>query len=347
VSNVERLPLPHRPLRLVVVMPALDEEATVGAVVAAVPREFPGVADVQVVVVDDGSTDRTRVVALAAGADTVLSHPRRRGLVASFNDGIREALGRGADVVVHLDSDGQHDPGQIPEMIRPLLHGTADIVVGVRSFADEGAMTPIRRHGNRMGSWVFRRLLGLPVRDFTSGYRAYSRDALLQLNIVSDTTHTLETLIQASRKQLTVAQVEVPVLPRVSGESRMTASVWSYIRRTAGQALRCLLHQDPLALFGPAAGICLAVALAMTGWFLWAYNAHPGLHLPALLGAVLATVLAIGLFIAGLLADGVRTNQRLLESALYQLKRQEQATLNWRGLELEHDLPSDQPRAAA
>jgi glycosyltransferase involved in cell wall biosynthesis len=346
MSNVERLPLSRQLVRLVVVMPALDEEATVGAVIAAVPRAFPGVEDVQVVVVDDGSSDRTRIVALTAGADEVLSHPRRRGLVASFNDGMREALRRGADIVVHLDSDGQHDPAQIPDMVRPILHGQADIVVGVRSFTDPTVMAPIRRHGNRVGSWVFRRLLGLPVSDFTSGYRAYSRESLLQLNIVSDTTHTLETLIQAARKQLTVAQVAVPVRPRVSGESRMTASVWSYIRRTAGQAFRCLLHQDPLALFGPAAGVFLAVAVALTGWFVWAYNTQPGLHLPALLGAVLAAILAIGLFIAGLLADGVRTNQRLVEEALYHLKRQEHPAFDRLGLDAEHDQLSGQPRAA-
>ncbi len=215
---------PNPTLKLAVVLPALNEESTVGQVIAAVPRRLPGIGQVEVILVDDGSTDATVLRALAAGADRIARHARNRGLVAAFSRGITEALHAGADIVVHLDSDGQHDPARIPQLIAPIVAGEADIVVGVRPLAHASDMTLGKRLGNRFGSWVFRRLLKLPVSDFTSGYRALSREALLRLNLVSDYTYTLESLIQAARMRLAVAEVVVPVRRRSVGDSRMAGS---------------------------------------------------------------------------------------------------------------------------
>src|SRR5262245_2751134 len=205
MSNAEALALPlqrngvrPRPLaRVAVVIPALNEAATIGDVIAAVPRQIPEVAAVDVVVVDDGSTDGTGARSLVAGADTVARHPRNRGLAACFRDGVREALSRGATVVVSLDADGQHDPTMIPHLIEPILAGDADIVLGVRALAEAEQMSRARRYGNIAGSWVTRRVLGIEITDATTGFRAFSRDAVLQLNITSDFTYTLETLIEA------------------------------------------------------------------------------------------------------------------------------------------------------
>src|SRR5205823_9126583 len=135
-----------------------NEESTVGHVIAAVPRRLPGIGQVEVILVDDGSTDATVSRALAAGADRIARHARSRGLVAAFSRGITEALHAGADIVVHLDSDGQHDPEQIPRLIAPITAGDADIVVGARLFAHGAEMTRAKRLGNRCGSWLFRRL---------------------------------------------------------------------------------------------------------------------------------------------------------------------------------------------
>ncbi|MDX6552338.1 MAG: hypothetical protein QOH74_826 [Gaiellales bacterium] len=304
---------------LVVVMPALNEQNTVGDVIRGIPRQIPGIGRIHVLVVDDGSTDATRQVAIDAGA-RVVTNTGPRGLANAFRTAMREALRLGADVMVHLDSDGQHDPAAIPQLVSPVTAGRADVVVGVRPLKDAAEMTAVRRHGNRIGSAVFRRLLGLDVGDFTSGYRALSREALLQLNTTSDYTHTLETLVQASSKRLVVDQVTVPVRSRAHGESRMTRSIARYIRRTASQALRAILHQSPLALFGGAALAMFAVAALVTTYFVYAYNHDGGLHLPALLIAILSTVVAIGLFTAGLIADGINANRRLLEEALLRLK---------------------------
>lgn len=308
--------------RLVVVIPALNEVATIGDVVRAVPRRIPGFADVRIIVVDDGSTDGTGDEALAANADDVIRHRARRGLVAAFNRGMRAALRMGADVIVHLDGDGQHDPSFVPVLAAPILTGGADVVVGVRPLAAAREMSPVRRHGNRFGSWVFRRLLGLPIRDATSGYRAFSREALLHLNVVTDCTYTLETLIQAARKGLAVAQVVVPPLPRVAGDSRMTSSLWRYVRQSTAQALRTLLHTNAAAIFARAGIVLILLAVGCTGWFLFGYR-DGGMHLPALLAAVLLAVLGVGVVVSGLIADGINRSHRLLEDILYNQKQLE------------------------
>jgi glycosyltransferase involved in cell wall biosynthesis len=317
---------PDPRLKLAIVLPALNEESTVGQVIAAVPRRLPGIAQVEVILVDDGSTDATVLRALAAGADRIARHARNRGLVAAFSRGITEALHAGADIVVHLDSDGQHDPERIPQLVAPIVAGEADIVVGVRPLAHASDMTLGKRLGNRFGSWVFRRLLKLPVSDFTSGYRALSREALLRLNLVSDYTYTLESLIQAARMRLAVTEVVVPVRRRSVGDSRMAGSALRYISRAGGQALRCLLHSRPLSAFGRAAALMMLVALSFTGWFLSGYQSG-GLHLPALLAALIAFVMSMGLFVSGLVADGIDSNRRLLEDLLYRMKALEARTV--------------------
>jgi glycosyltransferase involved in cell wall biosynthesis len=318
VPIVRRTP-DGRPVKLAVVIPALNEEATIGSVVASVPRQIVGVDEVEVIVVDDGSGDQTQARARLAGADRIAAHPQNRGLTATFNRGIETALASGADIVVHMDGDGQHDGREIPRLIAPLLTSQADIVVGVRPLRAGGEGSRTRRLGNRAGSWLFSRLLALPLSDFTSGFRAFSRDALLRLHVTSDYTYTLETLIQAARKRLAVAEVPIAVRPRAVGESRMTSSLPRYIGRTAGQAFRCLLHTNPLALFGRAAALMMLLSLAFTSWFVFGYR-DGGMHLPALLAALLASILSVGLVVSGLVADGINSNRRLLEEALYRLK---------------------------
>lgn len=306
--------------KLAVVIPALNEVETIGAVVEAVPRHIPQVREVHVIVVDDGSSDGTAMAALAAGADHVERHRSNRGLVAAFRSGVNAALASGADIVVHLDGDGQHHPGYIPRLVAPILFGEADVVVGVRPLARATDVSEVRRRGNQIGSWIFRRVLTVPISDATSGYRAFSREALLRLNVISEYTYTLETLIRSARMRLAVAEVAVPALPRAFGESRMTRSVARYVGHAGGQAFRTMLHTKPLTVFGRGAIAMLALSGLLTGWFLLGYQSG-GMHLPALLAAVLTFVLAVRLFVSGLIADGITTNHRLLEDVLYHLKR--------------------------
>ena len=308
-----------------VVIPALNEAATIGAVIREIPRDIPGVRAVHVILVDDGSDDETQAEARAAGVDVIAAHMQRRGLVSAFKLGMSEALRVGADIVVNLDGDGQHDPHYVPALIEPILASQADIVVGVRPLSDSHhAISPVRRHGNRVGSWVASKTLGIQVSDATSGFRAFRRDALLHMNLVSENTYTLETLVHASRQRLRVAEVPVPARARLVGESRMTHSIRGYISRTASQAVRSLLHHH-LARALVAAGLVSAVAATVfTLRFLVGYQTDgTGRHLPSLLAAILAAMLSMGLFTSALIADGIGASRRLLEDALYHLKRLE------------------------
>jgi glycosyltransferase involved in cell wall biosynthesis len=310
--------------RLVVLIPALNEQETIGRVVSEIPRNIRGVGRVEVVVIDDGSDDFTSDRAWAAGVDHVARHPGNRGLAAAFNRGATEALRRGADLVVTLDADGQHDPAFIPKLVAPILAGSADVVVGARPLADPTQGSPGRRLGNRVGSWVARRTLGVTLSDFTSGYRAFSREALLHLHVVSSFTYTLDTLIQAAGKRLRVAEITAPARRREVGTSRMTRSIVRYIGRTGNQAFRTTLHANPLRAFGRLSGVCAIAASGTTAWFLASY-ARGGMHLPALLAALLLAIVAAALLICGLLADGISCNRRLLEDALHRIKRIEAA----------------------
>jgi glycosyltransferase involved in cell wall biosynthesis len=305
--------------RLVVLIPALNEQETIGRVIAEIPREMPGIGVVEVILIDDGSDDLTVDRALAAGADHVARHPGNRGLAAAFNRGTTEALARGAEIVVTLDADGQHDPAALPRLIAPIVDRSADLVVAARPLMDRSQGSPMRRAGNRAGSLIARRMLNVPLSDVTSGYRAFSREALLHLHVSGGFTYTLETLIQAAGKRLRMAEITVPARRRTVGTSRMTHSVTRYIARTGMQAFRTALHANPLRAFGQLAAIFAVAATIAVAWFVGSY-AHGGMHLPALLAALLLALVAAALLICGLLADGISYNRRLLEDALHRIK---------------------------
>jgi hypothetical protein len=316
---VDRAPARHG-CRLAVLIPALNEQETIGRVISEIPRQIPGVDRVDIIVVDDGSEDLTAVRAWAAGVDQVAHHPGNRGLAAAFNRGTTEALACGADVVVTLDGDGQHDPATMPQLVAPILAGTADIVVAARPLNDPDQGSAVRRFGNRVGSMMARRLLKVPLSDVTSGYRAFSREALMTVHISHGYTYTLETLVQAAAKGLRMVEIVSPARRRTVGTSRMTQSIVRYIGRTGSQAFRTTLHTNPLRAFGRLAAVFAVAAVVTTAWFLISYSTG-GLHLPALLAALLLAIGAAALLICGLLADGIRANRCLLEDALHRVKR--------------------------
>lgn len=304
------------------VIPALNEERTIGPVIDEIPRRIAGIARVEVILLDDGSDDLTADRALAAGVDHVVRNAGNRGLAAAFNRGTTEALSRGADIVVTLDADGQHDPAAIPELVAPIVGGRADLVVASRPLADPSQGSPLRRRGNRLGSTFARRVLNVPLSDVTSGYRAFSREALMQIHVSSGFTYTLDTLIQAATKHLRMSEIVVPARERQHGTSRLTHSIVRYVMRTGNQALRSTLHANPLRVFGQLSALFAVGATITTAWFLASYAAG-GMHLPALLAALLLAIGSASLLVCGLLADGISNNRRLIEDMLQRIKRVE------------------------
>lgn len=306
-------------MRLIVTIPAYNEERHIGEVIAEVPRAIAGVSSVEVLVVDDGSTDRTVEVALAAGAEHVVSHGRNRGLAAAFRTALREALARGADIIVNTDADNHYDQTRIPDLIQPLLRREADIAVGSRVLKGL-RMRAANKYGNRIANAVMQWLLNLPAVDVSTGFRAYTREAALSLNVLSNHTYTHETLIHALERQLAIANVPLPAR-EVRRPSRLIRSLPSHVWRAGLVILQSFTLYRPLHVWG-ALGVLFALAGAVpfVRFLVFFAQGQGEGHVQSLLAGSALLFLGIQMFVAGLLASAIRWNRRLIEDALYRLK---------------------------
>jgi glycosyltransferase involved in cell wall biosynthesis len=308
-------------MKVFVQIPCLNEEATLPLVLSSIPRDIEGVEELHVLVIDDGSTDRTVEVAREHGVTHFIHHVGNRGLARSFADGANYALAHGADVLVNTDGDNQYPQHQIPDLIAPLLRGEADIVVGDRQTSTIAHFSPLKKVLQRLGSWVVNKAAGTNVPDAASGFRAYSRDALFKLNIVTEFSYCMETIIQAGHKRLKVTSVPV-VTNAKTRESRLFSSMWQHILESGRAITRSYLMFRPLAFFIPL-GIVLTIGAAIPFvryLILWLGNAE-GDHIQSL---ILGSALLVGgllSFALGLLADLLRINRVLLEDAMERSKR--------------------------
>lgn len=313
-------------MKLIVQIPCLNEAATLPEVVAAIPRQIPGVDQVEVLVIDDGSTDATVAVARAAGVEHVVQHPARRGLAAAFETGLQAALRLGADLIVNTDGDHQYPGADIPRLVAPLLTNTADLVIGDRRPASVAEYSPLKRRLQALGSWVVRQASGTDVPDATSGFRAYSREAALRLNLFTRYTYTLEAIIQAGKKGLRVAHVPIDPNPKTRA-SRLMRSQWDYVKRSAVTILRIYAVYEPLRAFGWLSAPFLLVGAGLLGRFLLIYAFVPlegvARYIQSLLIGGVALILGFLIFLFGVLAELVAANRRLLEETLYRVKRME------------------------
>jgi glycosyltransferase involved in cell wall biosynthesis len=303
-------------MKLIVQIPCLNEASTLPATLAEIPRVVEGFDAVEILVIDDGSTDDTAEVALRHGVDHVRRFSRSRGLAATFKTGLETALALGADVIVNTDGDNQYAGADIPRLVAPIVRGEADMVIGDRRVKEVNHFSFTKKRLQTLGSWVVRQVSGTKVPDTTSGFRAFSREAALRMNLVSDYTYTLETIIQAGKKRLAVAQV--PIEARETRPSRLIRSNWDYVKRSAATIVRIYAMYEPLKIF-----TYLAVAFLLPGLFLsfrYLYYRWIGEgqgHIQSVLLAILFLLLAFGSMVFGLLADILASVRRLLEEVLY------------------------------
>ncbi len=310
-------------LKLVVQIPCYNEAANLPAVLASIPREIPGISCVQVIVVDDGSTDGTAEVARRQGADAVVRHPANRGLAAAFRSGIDRALRMGADIIVNTDGDNQYPQDQIPLLIAPILEGQADLVVGDRRAGSAPHFSPLKRFLQRVGSRVVSAASGAPVADAPSGFRAFSRDAALRMNVLSGYSYTLETLIQAGAARLRVASVPIDARPS-DRPSRLMRSLPHYLLHSGTTVLRAFVTYRPLAVFLPIGLLLIAVGSIGIGRFIYFYVTEGGAgHIQSLVLAGNLFIVGFLVLLIGLVADLVAANRRLVEESLIRLRRLE------------------------
>jgi glycosyltransferase involved in cell wall biosynthesis len=314
-------------MKLVVQIPCLNEGMTLPLVFEKMPTQIPGVDAIDFLVVDDGSRDDTVAVARRMGVRNFVRHTRNMGLGQSFHDGALKALEMGADILVNTDGDNQYPSERIPDLIRPILDGQADIVIGDRQTDTIEHFSPAKKLLQRLGSRVVGIAAGTELPDAASGFRAYSREALLRLNTVTRFSYCMETIIQAGNKRLAIASVPVETNPKTR-ESRLFKSTGEHVAKSAITIMRAYIMYKPMTLFLSAAGILFVAALIpfLRYVILYLFTTQNGGHLQSL---VAGSVLIMAAFIAlalGVIADLIRINRILLEDSLEQEKRHRYAT---------------------
>jgi glycosyltransferase involved in cell wall biosynthesis len=312
-------------VKLIVQIPCLDEEETLPLVVASIPRQIPGIDVVEVLVVDDGSTDRTVEVARACGVDHVVSNTGRKGLAQSFAIGIHEALRQGADIIVNTDGDNQYPQERIPDLVAPILAGTADMVVADRQVRRITEFSRLKRLLQRFGSRVVNWAAGTAVADAASGFRAYSREAAIRLNVVTDFSYAMETLVSAGRRRLAIAHVPVTTNPKTR-ESRLFSSMPEHVLRSSGAILRSYAMFRAYTVFLLAGGFFILVgSLPYLRFLWWVATRSPQVsgHVQSLVIGGVLVLFGIVLVVLGVLADLLSVNRKLIEDVLLRLKRLE------------------------
>jgi len=310
-------------MKLVIQIPCFNEEVYLPATLADLPTKLDGIDEIEIVVIDDGSTDETAAAARRFGVHHVVRAPVNQGLARAFSAGLDYALRLGADIVVNTDADGQYRGDQIERLIAPILHHEADMVIGDRRPGRLAHFSPSKRILQVIGSWVVRQLSGTRVPDATSGFRAFSREAALRLNVVSDFTYTLETIIQAGKKQLMVTHVPIDVNPETR-PSRLFPGIPSYLLRSTATLVRIYALYEPLRVF-TIIGIVLLTGGTMIGArFLYFYLADGGEgHIQSLILAAVLVLAGFQTVLIGLLADLIGSSRRMLEDTLLRVRRLE------------------------
>ena len=305
-------------MKLIIQIPCFNEEATLPATLADLPRQMDGIDEVEWLVIDDGSTDRTVEVAREHGVDHIVRLTNNKGLAAGFQAGLDASLKLGADVIVNTDADNQYYGGDIPKLVAPILAGQSDMVIGDRETDQIEHFSPLKKRLQRLGSAVVRRASGTDVPDTTSGFRAYNREAALQMQVVSKFTYTLESIIQAGK--MTVAVDHVPIRTNAkTRESRLFPSMWAYVRRNAVAIFRVYTLYEPLRVFLFAAAVTALFGAVIWGRFLYFFffSDEPGAHIQSLILGSTLFIVAVQFIALGVISDilaGMRVlQQRQLE----------------------------------
>jgi glycosyltransferase involved in cell wall biosynthesis len=299
--------------KLIIQIPCYNEEEVLGITLANLPRRVPGFESVEILVIDDGSRDGTVAVALRGGVDHVVRLPFNQGLAKAFMAGLEASLKAGADVIVNTDADNQYDARSIPNLVAPILDGRAQMVVGARPVTEIAEFSFVKKALQRIGSAVVRLASGTSLPDAPSGFRAIHRDAALQLCVFNPYTYTLETIIQAGRKNIPVTSVPVGVNP-VLRPSRLVKSIPSYVMRSIVTIIRIFVLYKPLRFFLAVGTMFLLPGVLLGVRFLVNYIAGEGAgHVQSLILAAILIVTAVIVYAAGVVSDLISANRLLLE----------------------------------
>jgi glycosyltransferase involved in cell wall biosynthesis len=310
-------------VKLIIQIPCYNEEKTLGLTLSGLPQEVPGVDRIELLVIDDGSTDRTVEVARAHGADHIICHPKNIGLARAFVSGLEACLDRGADIIVNIDADGQHRPEYISELVQPIIEGRADIVIGTRNIAEIEDYSTVKKILHKLGTWAVRLASGTDIPDAPSGFRALSSEAAMRTRVYSRYTYTLETVIQAGQQGLNITWVPIQTSP-ATRPSRLIRSVPSYILNCLMSIIRIFVVYRPFRFFA-SIGLVLFLLGTLLGirylWLVFTVGRGGG-HVQSLILASILIGIGFQTIVVAFIADLLSVNRRLAEDTRYQLLKE-------------------------
>ncbi len=309
--------------KLIIQIPCYNEEQTLGMTLDALPTEIPGISQIERLIINDGSRDRTVEVAIEHGVEHIVSFPHNQGLAKAFMAGLEAGLRAGADIIVNTDADNQYCADDIQHLVRPILDGEAEIVVGARPIWQTKQFSPLKKLLQNFGSSVVRVLSNTNIPDAPSGFRALSRNAAMQLNVFNRYTYTLETIIQAGQKGIPITSVPVRT-NYVTRPSRLVKSIRSYIWRSGITMLRIFLLYKPLRFFMITGSLPLGIGTLLgVRWLIFFFLGSERTRVPSLILAAILILIGVQLWVFGLVADLMAANRRLMEETQVRMRRME------------------------
>lgn len=308
-------------MKLVIQIPCYNEEKTLAIALEALPKSIEGIDEIEVLIIDDGSTDKTLDVAKANGVKNFAILPNNLGLAKAFITGISKSLELGADIIVNTDADNQYCADDIEKIVRPILDKKADIVIGARPIENIEHFSPVKKLLQKLGSGVMRLVSSTKIADATSGFRAFSRDAAIQLNVFDNYTYTLETIIQAKAKGMEIISVPIRVNPELR-KSKLIKTIFDYIRRSTFTMMRMFIVYRPFRFFAFIGCLFLIPGLILGARFLYFYFMQSGSgHIQSLILSAILILTGVQVGLIAVLADLLSINRKLLEDIQTRLKK--------------------------
>jgi glycosyltransferase involved in cell wall biosynthesis len=311
-------------MKLIVQIPCLNEEETLPATLKDIPREIPGIDRVEILVIDDGCTDRTVEVAREHGVDHIVSFAANRGLGHAFAAGFDFCLSQGADIIVNTDGDNQYFGGDIPTLVQPILERRAELVIGDRQVDRVAEFSWLKKRLQSLGSRVVSALAGLHVPDVASGFRAYSREAAMRLTSSTDFDHTVDHVIQAGRKRIPTVSVPIRTNEKLR-ESRLFSNIGVFVTRSVGIMVRVYSSYRAMQIFTMAGMLTAAVGVILGIRFLYYFffTAERDLHIQSLILAAIMLIAGLQMVLTGIVADLINASRAVVEDVSYRLRRTE------------------------
>jgi len=308
-------------VKLIIQIPCYNEEQTIAKTLQDLPHSISSIDTIEIVIIDDGSTDRTLEVAKKQGVHHIVKFTQNKGLASAFAAGLDRCLGLGADIIVNTDADNQYKGSDIPRLIQPILEGKAEIVVGARQIDEIEDFSWSKKQFQKLGSYVVRKVSQTKIPDTTSGFRAYSREAAMHMNIISTFSYTLETIIEAGQKDIPIVSIPIGT-NKTERPSRLFKSNWYYLKRSATTIVRIYTMYQPLRVFFYT-GLCsimLGGGLSIRYLYFMFLGEGKG-HVQSVIVAGVFLLLGFIMIMIGLLADVIAANRKLLEDTLYRFKK--------------------------